>query len=264
MVKLTVGPLHRVVALLASRGESLMRHRSDCGVVVVLMATHAGRAGDVVIVVDVAVGALPGWNDMRSGQRKSRLRVIKHCRLPGRRVVAGAAGLRETTCNMVRVRGVLEIGQVARDARCAGQVVVVVDVTVRALPWWNRMRAGQSEIDHRVIECGRRPGDHGVTLSAVRWEVGSNVIGVRRALKVLQVTVNASCAGEVENIVGVAVDALAWWYRVAAGQRESNRQVIEFRTHPVVRSMAGLARSRKLGGDMVRADSGLKIFKVAR
>ena len=251
------------MALLAGCGESLMRYWSYCRVVVVLMATHAGGAGDVVVVVDVAVGALPRWNSVRSSQGKSGLGVIERCRLPGSRVVAGIAGLRKTSSHVVGVRGVLEIGQMARDACRAGQVVVVIDVTVRTLPRRNRMRAGQSEIDHGMIEGSWRPGDRGVTLCAIGGKICRDVVGIHRALKIFQVAIDTGCAGQVENVVGMAVSALARRYRVPSGQRKPNRRVIEFRAHPVVGSVAGIARSRELGGDVVRTDRGLKICEVA-
>ncbi len=64
VVKGGVGPRNRVMAALASRRESRMWNRADCIVVIGLMATHAGRVGDVVIVVDVAIRALTRWHGM--------------------------------------------------------------------------------------------------------------------------------------------------------------------------------------------------------
>ena len=69
--------------------------------------------------------------------------------------MAGLASLREAASHVVRIRRVLEIRQVARDAGRGGQVVVVVDVAIRALPRRHRVRAGQREVHHGVIE-GRR------------------------------------------------------------------------------------------------------------
>ncbi len=71
VIEASIGPLHRVVALLASGRESGMRHRSRCRIVVILVATDARRDRDVVVVVDMAVRALPRRNRMRTGQRKS-------------------------------------------------------------------------------------------------------------------------------------------------------------------------------------------------
>ena len=61
VIKLAVGPQHCVMALLASCREAGMGHRRGGGVVIVLMATHASRAGDVVVVVDMAIRTLPRW-----------------------------------------------------------------------------------------------------------------------------------------------------------------------------------------------------------
>jgi hypothetical protein len=55
------------------------------------------------------------------------------------------------------------------------------------------MRPGQSEVHHRMIERCRRPRYRGVALRAVRGEVCGHVIGIRRALEILQVAVNAGC-----------------------------------------------------------------------
>ena len=155
VVELAIGPQHSVVALLASRGESCVGNRSGGGVVVVLVATDAGSAGDAVVVVDVTVRALPRRNRVRPGQRKSRLGMVEGRRLPGGGVVTGLACLREAAGYVIWVRGALKVLQVARNASGAGQVVVVVDVAVGALPRRHGMSTSQCEIDHRVIE-GRR------------------------------------------------------------------------------------------------------------
>jgi hypothetical protein len=97
------------MTLLAGSGETGMRNRRRSCVEVVLMAADAGRVGDVVIVVDVAIRALPWRNGVRSRQREARCRVIKSCGLPSCRIVASFAGLRESAGHMARIRGVLEI-----------------------------------------------------------------------------------------------------------------------------------------------------------
>ena len=62
----TIRPRGRVVTGLASRRESGSNviYRRKCRVVVVLVARDAGRAGQVVVVVHMAVSALPWWNRM--------------------------------------------------------------------------------------------------------------------------------------------------------------------------------------------------------
>ena len=71
VIELTIRPLHRVMTLLAGRRESRMRHWRGRVVVVGLMATHARRAGQVVVVIDVAIRTLPRWDRVRTRQRES-------------------------------------------------------------------------------------------------------------------------------------------------------------------------------------------------
>jgi len=73
VIKLAVGPLHGVVALLARGWEASMGYRCCGAVVCGLVATDARRAGDTVIVVDVTVAALPRRYHVRARQRESGL-----------------------------------------------------------------------------------------------------------------------------------------------------------------------------------------------
>src|SRR5260370_7908179 len=63
---------------------------------------------------------------------------------------------------MVRIVGVLEILQVARDARSLSQVVVIVYVAIGALARGNAVAAGERESGLGMIEVRRRPGRRGV------------------------------------------------------------------------------------------------------
>ena len=95
MVKLSVDPKHCIVAGFAGRREARRNviHRGSRVVVISLMARHAGRAGQVVIVVDVAVGTLSWRHGMGACQHESRAVVIE-CRVqPSRRAVARFARL---------------------------------------------------------------------------------------------------------------------------------------------------------------------------
>ena len=140
VIELAVGPDHGVVTLLARRGKSGMRHWRGGVVVVVLVATDARRVGDVVVVVDVAIGALARRDSMRSGQWKCRLRMVEAGRLPRRRGVARIAGLCKPGGGVIRIVRVLVILQVARHASRGGQVVIVIHMAIGTLPWRHRMR----------------------------------------------------------------------------------------------------------------------------
>ena len=144
VIELAVSPRHRVVAGLASgrKASCGMGDRADCVVVVGLVAGNARRAGEVVVVVDVAIRTLPWRHRVRSGQRESRAAVIEDSIEPRRRVMALLASLREIRCNVIRVGRTLKILQVARNARRAVQAVVVVDVAIRTLPRRHHVRSG--------------------------------------------------------------------------------------------------------------------------
>src|SRR5437763_1253660 len=183
-----------------------MRNRRGRRVVVGLVAAHAGGRGDVVVVVDVTIRTLPRWHGMRTGQNESGGRVIELAVGPGHSVVTLLAGGGEAGMRYRRGRGVV-VGLVATDAGGRGDVVVVVDVTVRTLPRRNRMRTAQNESGGRVIELAIRPGHGVMTLRAGCWETGVRhrrcglvVVGLMAA--------DASGRGDVEVVIDVTVRTL--------------------------------------------------------
>ena len=137
VVELAVSPEHRVMALLTGSRESKLDvvHRRGRIVVIGLMTADARCVRDVVIVVDVAHRARHCRVRVITGQRESRLRMVKLCRLPGCRVMAGLACGRETSRNVIRVIGVIEVCLVTPDAAGigAGQIVIVVRMALAAL-----------------------------------------------------------------------------------------------------------------------------------
>ncbi len=142
VIELAIGPLHGVVALLARGWEASMGHGAGGLVVIVLVATDASGDGDAVIVVGVAIRALPRRYAVGTGERESGFRVIKLRGLPCRGVVASLTGLGESAGDVIWVRCVLKILQVAGHASHGGQVVIVVDVTVGTLPRRHGVSAG--------------------------------------------------------------------------------------------------------------------------
>ena len=148
------------------------------------MARHAGRASQVVVVVDVAIDALPRRHGMRTGQNESGGGVIELAIGPGHGVVTLLAGRREPgmrdwRCSRVVVR------LMATHARSSGDVVVVVDVAVRTLPRRHRVRTAQREPGGAVVEGCIQPTGGAVTLLAGLREVRRHVIRIRRALEIL-------------------------------------------------------------------------------
>ena len=73
VIECRVRPGGRVVAHLASRREAGVRHRTVCSVEILLVASNAERAVQLVVVVDVAIRARPWRNRMRTGQWKAGL-----------------------------------------------------------------------------------------------------------------------------------------------------------------------------------------------
>ncbi len=121
------------------------------------MATHASVRRQVVIVVGVAIGALARRHRMQPSQRKGRKVVIERRVGPGSRVMALIAGLRKSGRHMVGIGGSLVILHVTGNAGRAGQVVIVVHVTIGALSRRHRMSAGKREANRAVVERSIQP-----------------------------------------------------------------------------------------------------------
>ena len=88
---------------------------------------------------------------------------------PLHRVMAQLASGWEARVRHRTVR-IIEIGLVTRNAQRAVQFVVIVDVTICASPWRNRMGARQWETRAGMIELSIRPLHGVMTLLAGRRE----------------------------------------------------------------------------------------------
>ena len=243
MIELAIRPLDGVVAEFAGGRESRMRHRTVRTVEIILVARNASRVRDVVVVVDVAVGACPRRDRMRARQRESGLRVIELAIRPLDGVVAVLASGRETRVRYRSFR-IVVVGLVARNAGRVRDVVVVVDVAVGTGSWRNRMRARQRESGLRVIELAIGPLDRVMALFA-----GGGEAGVRhRSLRIVVVGLVARNAGRVRDVVvvvDVAVGTGSWRNRMRARQRESGLRVIELAIGPLDGVMALFAGGRE-------------------
>lgn len=84
-----------------------------CSLIVLQVAGNAGRAAQVVVVIDMAIGALPGRNRVSSAERKSYRTVIELRTQPGIGAMTVIAGRGEHSRDMVGIAGRLEILGVA-------------------------------------------------------------------------------------------------------------------------------------------------------
>ena len=113
------------------------------------------------------------------------------------------AGLREAGLHVVGLGGALEVFQVATDAGSvgAGQVVIVVDVTLHALH--GRVRSRQRETRRRVIESCVIPAGRVVALGTGLREAGLYVVRLGGALEIFQVATDAGGIGAGQAVVAV-------------------------------------------------------------
>lgn len=142
----------------------------------------------------------------------------------------------------------------------AGQAVIPIDVTLRALQ--AGMRSGQGEAGAGMVESRSSPGRSVVALLASLGEIGHDVIGVGGALVVLEVTGDAGVVGEVVIVINVAIAALAWRNGMRAGQRKTGGRVVEAGICPRRGVVAGSAGSGNARLRVVGIGRSLVILKV--
>jgi len=169
--------------------------------------------------------------------------------------VADLALLREPCRDVIRVGRALEVLQVAPYAGRARQVIVPIHVTQRALHLG--MRPAQRKPRLRMIERCRLPSRGRMADLALLGHPSRQMVGVGRALIILQVTRDARRSGQVEIASLVALVALQ--LRMPACKRESHCIVIETRRLPSGRRMAFLAGLRKAKRHVIRIARFLKI-----
>ena len=272
-------PIRRGVAAGAILREvgRLMR-RVVGSVVVGLVAAPAGAARQAVVVVHVTLGAQ--YAGMCAGQREPGSRVVERGAGPveGRGSVAQGAVLRESGGLVRRVGGPIEVGEMAVDAGCAGQGVVVVDMARGAL--LAGVETHQREPGTRVVENGATPIGRGVTAGTILREVSRLVRRIVGSVVVGLVTVPAGPARQAVVVAHVALGALQADMR--AGQGKPGSCVVERGAGPVegrgsvaqgavhresggfVRRVGGPIVVGEMAADAVRAGQGVVVVDVAR
>ena len=265
VIKFAIGPLHGVVTGLARSREPGGRVGDRRGGVVVigLMAGDASRARQVVIVVDVAIGALAWRNRVIPREREPGAGMVE-CRIhPVRGVMAAIASLGEIRTDVVGARRSLVVLQVAAHARRRIQAVIIVDVAIGAGPRRNCMQTREREPSAGMVERGIHPVRGVMAGIASLREVCRDVIRVCGPLEVFQVAAHAGCTVQAVVIVDVAVSAGPRWHRVHPSERETGAGMVERRVHPVGRVVALLASLREIRGNVIRVCRSLEVFQVA-
>jgi len=254
------GPVGSGVAHGAILRESGCLVRWISGSVVVgLVTVPAGGAGEAEIVVYVALGALQAG--VRAGQGEAGCGVIEGGAGPIGGGVASGAVLRETGGSVRRVVGVVVVGLMAAPASPAGEAVVVIDVTLRALEI--EVRAGQGEAGGGVVESRAGPVSNRrtVTQSAVLGESRSLVGRIVGVVVIDLVAAPARGAGEAVVVVDMTCRALLGGVRPY--QREAGGGVVECRTVPVRSSMTPQTVLGEIGGLVRRVVGVVVVGQVA-
>jgi len=263
MIEVGACPRSRVVALrtgLRKTGLHVIRTGRALEVFQVAADARCICGGQGVIAIHMALRAL--HRRVRPGQREAGRRVIESRACPRGCVVALRTGLWECGLHVVRIRGSLEIFQVAADARgiCGGQGVVAIHVALRALH--GRVRPGQREARGRVIKRRAVPRCCVVALLTGLRESRLHVIRIRRIVEVLDVA--RSAIGGRPDKVAIDVALRTGDVGVRARQRELRKGiVIESRRIPRARVVAGLTGSREASLRMRRIVRLVEVRQVA-
>lgn len=222
MVELGRLPCRRIVTKLTCLRECASHVVWSLGTLVVRqMAGNASRNRDVVVIVRMAKGT--GRGQVESGKRPACRCVVKRCWLPGRRIVAKLAGLREPSSHVVRSFCALIIRQVTGNARRHRNVVVVVDVAKRA--GRGLVEPGERPTRGRVVKLGGLPRGRVVAKLARRWDPAGHVIRGLRRLIFIQMAGNARRYRKVVIVVRMARCARS--RRMRASQRPARSRVVK-------------------------------------
>ena len=225
VVELRVRPVAGVMALLAGLGKVRSRVVGIRGSLEILqVAGHARGAVQSVVIVDVAIGALAWWHNVQPCQGKAGRGVVELCIRPLHGVVTLLACIWEAAVRH-RTHGAGEILLVTGEARCGGQVVIVVGVAVDAQAGRNRVSSRQNEAGRTVVETrnfGVQPVVGRMTVLASGRELRFDVARVGGRREVLQMARVACRRHDLELAVGaVLVAGIAVDRSVGTRQREA-------------------------------------------
>ena len=233
------------------------------GVVIRLMAAETGSRQRGVVVVYVAVCAFARRHHVRSGQRKCGVVVVERRIRPRHRVMAHGARCREACRGVRGIIGRCVILLVAGVTRTASQVVVAVDVAIRALTRRYSVRSGQREPRGRVVKLAMAPEHCVVTTLAGGRETGMGN-GSRGASIIFLVAGVTRCAIQRVIVVDMTIGTLPRRHSVGSSQRESGAVVVEGRIQPGSRVVTRGAGLREIRSCVIRIRRTLVILQVTR
>lgn len=239
-------PRSGVVAQRAGGGEGRRGVVGISGALIIrLMAGVAVRGRSRKLAVNVATGA--GHGGVRAGQREGCGVVVEARGRPGRRRMAHLTLLREPSCCVIRVIGVLEVLQVAGHALSAQ--VGELPARVAALALQGGVRPRKREPAQRVVERRIGPGNCAVADGTIGGESAGNVVRVSGLLEICHVARRAR--GRHRRIAAVHVALRAGQLGVRAAQRPSRHGMVEVHVHPRTGVMAAATTGGESGIDVI-------------
>lgn len=244
------------MTLIASLGKASRHVVRICGSLIILqVAGDTSRTRQVVVVVQVAVGALPRRHRVPSRQGKSDGRMIKVRTQPAIRGVTAFAGSREFARRVVGIGGSREIRHVAGIASSGHRLELAVGrALVAGIAVHSGVRSGQREPVVMLLDLLARnlPAADRVALFAI----GSQLPPVN-----IRVAVLASLSDVGEHRLDVTLDAGDGL--VHAAQRVSRLVVVKFRNRadgfPPGRRVTVLTRDVQVAMRTVRSSGGLRL-----
>jgi hypothetical protein len=170
------------MALLASLREVCRNMvRISCAPEILQVAGYARSAGKVVVIVDVAVGALAWRHGVPPGQWKTSRGMIELRAHPVIRAVTVLAGDREFGCDVIGTACALVIYRMARVTVCRHRLELAIGHTfVARVAIDGRMCPGERKAIVVLLHLldRNRPPPHRVALLAVGTELAFVNIGV--------------------------------------------------------------------------------------
>jgi len=200
----------------------------------------AVRAGEhrIIIGIRVARRAI----SFRSAVVHVPPRVIELAIRPLDRVMAGRARCREVRRHVIRIGRRIILSRVAGEAIGIRNVVVVVNVAVRAHARRHLVRIRQRPARLAVVKLPIAPLQRVVTHFACRWEFRRHVIRILRLVVVVLVAAHARRVRDVVVVVDVAVRARPRRHRMRIRQRPARLAVVKLPIAPLQSVMAEITR----------------------